>query len=237
MYTNPSNSNGIAKWTFPCLKFLIVRLQIVVLVSRLGTCIFRPANGVRNARAATDREARLTDPMERGSRSAVRKFGTRRLTAVFARDLYWLLFCTRAIHSTCAPFSHLPAGCPGGLLPARFPTKALHAFPSCRASSVDIAVGHGVEGRGSILRRFPAYRPHRLWAQPPSLISNKYRTSFPEVKRPGREADYWTPYSAEVQKCGFICISSLPNVFMAQFYLHFTLRATLPAHFNLVTWS
>jgi hypothetical protein len=53
------------------------------------------------------------------------------------------------------------------------------------ASSVGIATGYGLDDPGSILgsaRFFSSpQRPDRLW-DPPSLISNGYRDSFPGDK-------------------------------------------------------
>jgi len=44
-------------------------------------------------------------------------------------------------------------------------------------------------------------RPERLW-EAPSILSNGYEGLFPcEVKRPGREADYSPPSSAEIKEC------------------------------------
>jgi hypothetical protein len=62
-----------------------------------------------------------------------------------------------------------------------------------RDSSVGIATGYGMDGRG---HRIPVggenFRPHpdRPWG-PPSLLYNGYRV-FPGVERPGRGADYPT---------------------------------------------
>jgi hypothetical protein len=74
-----------------------------------------------------------------------------------------------------------------------------------RDSSVGIALGYGLDDRGSRVR-FPGGgggweffssppRPERLWG-PPS-ISNGYQG----VKRPGREADHSPPSSIEVKGC------------------------------------
>jgi hypothetical protein len=50
-------------------------------------------------------------------------------------------------------------------------------------------------GGGEIFRT----RPHRPW-EPPSLLYNGYRVSFPGVKRPGRGANHPPPSSAEVKE-------------------------------------
>jgi hypothetical protein len=42
-------------------------------------------------------------------------------------------------------------------------------------------------------------RPDRSW-DPPSLLYNGYRVSFPGVKRPGRGVNHQPPYSAEVKE-------------------------------------
>jgi hypothetical protein len=75
-----------------------------------------------------------------------------------------------------------------------------------RDSSVGIALGYGLDDRGSRVR-FPAGAveffsspppPERLWG-PLSLLSNGYKGSFSGVKRPGREADHSPLSSAEVK--------------------------------------
>jgi hypothetical protein len=53
-------------------------------------------------------------------------------------------------------------------------------------------------------------RPDRFWG-PPSLLSNGLS---PGVKRPGHEADYSPPASAEVKKI-WIYTSTPPDAFMA----------------------
>jgi hypothetical protein len=76
-----------------------------------------------------------------------------------------------------------------------------------RDSSVGIALGYGLEDRGSRVR-FPAGgweffssppRQERLWG-PPSLLSNGYQGLSLGVKRPGREADHSHPSSVEVKE-------------------------------------
>ena len=54
----------------------------------------------------------------------------------------------------------------------------------------------GFESRcgGEIIR----IRPHRPWG-PPSLLYNRYRVSFPGVKRPGRGVNH-PPSNAEVKE-------------------------------------
>lgn len=55
----------------------------------------------------------------------------------------------------------------------------------------------------SILRRVKRLFPYPecldLFWDEPSLIFNTWRGSSQEVRRPGREADHWTPSSAKVQ--------------------------------------
>jgi hypothetical protein len=90
-----------------------------------------------------------------------------------------------------------------------------------RDSAVGIATGYVAGrwmGRGSSADRgenflfsassWPALGPTQppiRWV--PGVIS-------PGVKRPGREADYWPPTSAEVKKT-WVCTSTPPYVFMA----------------------
>jgi hypothetical protein len=78
--------------------------------------------------------------------------------------------------------------------------------PTCD-SSVSIALGYGLDDRGSRVR-FPARAGnfslhHRVQngsgAQPASYQMGT-RGSFPGLKRPGREADHSTPSSAEVKE-------------------------------------
>jgi hypothetical protein len=74
-------------------------------------------------------------------------------------------------------------------------------------SSVSIVSGYGLDDR-AIEVRSPAEAkgfflwplcPDRLWG-PPSLLYDGSRTSFPRAKaRPGRDADYSPPSSAEVE--------------------------------------
>jgi hypothetical protein len=75
-------------------------------------------------------------------------------------------------------------------------------------SSVGIATGYGLDGRGSIpgrARRF--YQLHNVkigpGAHPASYLMGT-GGSFPEVKRSGREADHPPPSSAEVKNGGAI---------------------------------
>jgi hypothetical protein len=69
-------------------------------------------------------------------------------------------------------------------------------------SAVRIATSYGLDDRGVGVRVpvgsrifFSPRCPDRLWG-PPNLLSN----ISPGVKRPGREADYSPPASAEVKK-------------------------------------
>jgi hypothetical protein len=89
-----------------------------------------------------------------------------------------------------------------------------------RDSAVGIATGYGLDDGGVGvrvpigLRIFTSpSRPDRLWG-PPNLLFKGYRELFPEVRRPGREADHSPPYSAEVKKT-WIYTSTPPYVFMA----------------------
>jgi hypothetical protein len=76
-----------------------------------------------------------------------------------------------------------------------------------RDSSVGIATGYGLDGRGvrdlipggSRIFSFP-HNADRLWG-PPNLLSNGYGGAFaPGVKRPGRETHHSVPTTAEVKK-------------------------------------
>jgi hypothetical protein len=84
----------------------------------------------------------------------------------------------------------------------------IHGVSSLFYNSVGIALGHGLDDRGSRVR-FPAGAGnfslhHRLQngsgAHPVSYTMGT-RGSFPGVKRPGREADHSPPSSAEVKEC------------------------------------
>jgi hypothetical protein len=88
-------------------------------------------------------------------------------------------------------------------------------------STVDIATGYGLDGRG-VRVRVPAgtrffsspHRPDRLWG-PLSLLSNGCRGDLsPGVKRPGRQADHWPSTSAEVKNT-WVYTSTPPCTFMA----------------------
>jgi hypothetical protein len=46
---------------------------------------------------------------------------------------------------------------------------------------------------------FNFQRPPDLDWGPPSLVLNEFLSSFPGVKRPGREADHSSPFSAELK--------------------------------------
>jgi hypothetical protein len=74
---------------------------------------------------------------------------------------------------------------------------------------------------------------------PPSLLSDRYRGSFPGVKRPGREADH-SPPSVEVKMRG--AISPLPQCAFMAWYLvkhmdnctiSFSVIVTVPSHLCL----
>jgi hypothetical protein len=73
-----------------------------------------------------------------------------------------------------------------------------------RDSSVDITIGSGLVGRGSIPARgkklfSTTQLSDRLW-DPPSLLSRKYRGAFSlGVKRSGFEAKHSPPSTAEVK--------------------------------------
>jgi hypothetical protein len=76
-----------------------------------------------------------------------------------------------------------------------------------RDSSVGIATGYGLDDRGSRFR-FPAgagnfslhHRVQNGSGAHPASYSVGTRGSFPGVKRPGREADYSHPSSAEAKE-------------------------------------
>jgi hypothetical protein len=81
-----------------------------------------------------------------------------------------------------------------------------HIFIILGDSSVGIALGYGLDDRGSRVR-FPEragnFSPHHRvqngsGAHPASYLVGS-RDSFPRVKRPGREADHSHPSSAEVK--------------------------------------
>jgi hypothetical protein len=73
-------------------------------------------------------------------------------------------------------------------------------------SSVGIAAGYMLDGRGSILGRGKRFfcatqRSDRLWC-PPSLLTSGYGTLSPAVKRLEREAEHSPPSSDEVNNGG-----------------------------------
>jgi hypothetical protein len=76
-------------------------------------------------------------------------------------------------------------------------------------SSVGLATGYGLDGRGSFPGRGKRFvsspqRPDRLWG-PPSHLTNGYRGAFSlVVKRPGSKADYSPPSSVEIKNDGAI---------------------------------
>jgi hypothetical protein len=83
--------------------------------------------------------------------------------------------------------------------------SCVHRLHKNRDSSVGIALGYGLDDRGSIPGECWEFfskppRPERLWG-PPSLLSNGYPGALsPGVKRLGREADHSPPSSAEVKE-------------------------------------
>jgi hypothetical protein len=78
----------------------------------------------------------------------------------------------------------------------------------CRDSSVGIATGYWMDGRGSIPGRGNIFffsivsGPARGLSQPP--IQWVSGALSPEVRRPGREADHSSPPSAEVKNGGAV---------------------------------
>jgi hypothetical protein len=52
------------------------------------------------------------------------------------------------------------------------------------------------------------YHSDRLWG-PPSLPSNGYERTLPKIKRPGRETDHSSPYSAEAKKTLLYTLTTL----------------------------
>jgi hypothetical protein len=102
------------------------------------------------------------------------------------------------------------------------PTSSSRKVAWGQDSSVGIATGYGLDGRGVGLRVmvverffFSPRRPDWFWG-PPSLLYNGYQGLFPRegVKRAGREADHSPRTSAEV-KNPWICTSTPPYVFMS----------------------
>jgi hypothetical protein len=94
-------------------------------------------------------------------------------------------------------------------------------------SPVDIALGYGLEDRGSRFR-LPAragyfslhHCIHNGSGTHPASYPLGTRGSFPGVNRPGREADRLPPSSAEVKEC-------------VKLYLHFPLRL----HGMVLSWK
>jgi hypothetical protein len=83
-----------------------------------------------------------------------------------------------------------------------------HGFEGMsRDSSAGIALGYGLEDRGSMVR-FPSgagnfsihHRVQNGSGAHPASYPMGIRGSFPGVKRPGREADHSPPSSAEVKE-------------------------------------
>jgi hypothetical protein len=83
----------------------------------------------------------------------------------------------------------------------------IQSLDKSRDSSVGIALGYGLDDRGSRVR-FPAgagnfslhYRIQNGAGAHPASHPMGTRGSFPGVKRPGREADHSPPSSAEVKE-------------------------------------
>jgi hypothetical protein len=74
-------------------------------------------------------------------------------------------------------------------------------------SSVSIALGYGLDDRGSGVRfqegarNFSLHhRVHNGSGAHPASYPMSIRDSFPEVKRPGREVAHSPPFSAEVKE-------------------------------------
>ena len=67
--------------------------------------------------------------------------------------------------------------------------------------SVSIVTRYGLDGPGIESRRSEIFRsrPTRPW-NPPSLLYNRYRVSFPGIKRPRRGLNHPPPSSAEVKE-------------------------------------
>jgi hypothetical protein len=87
----------------------------------------------------------------------------------------------------------------------------LHVYMGSRDSAVGIATGYGLDD-WAVGVRVPV--GSRIFTSPPNLLYNGYRGSFPEVKRPWREAEHSPPTSAEVKKM-WIYTSTPPDAFMA----------------------
>jgi hypothetical protein len=83
----------------------------------------------------------------------------------------------------------------------KYEYKIIEYLIKSRDSSVGLATGHGLDGRGSIpgaVRRFfSSQRPDRLW-DPPSLPSNGYRSCFPR----GKAAGVWSWPLTFIQRRG-----------------------------------
>jgi hypothetical protein len=87
----------------------------------------------------------------------------------------------------------------------------------CRDSSVGIATSYGLNGResnpgGGIIFRT---RPDWLCGLLPSFLKNKYRVSFPGVKRPGSGVNHPPTSSAEVKEIVELYLYSPFSAFMA----------------------
>jgi hypothetical protein len=92
-------------------------------------------------------------------------------------------------------------------------------FVLLRDDSISIASGYWLDDRGVGVapvgsRIFASpYRPDRLWSSP-NFLYMVIGSSFPEVKRPGREADHSPPTNTDVKKT-WIYTSIPPDAFVA----------------------
>jgi hypothetical protein len=95
-------------------------------------------------------------------------------------------------------------------------------YYSCRDSSVGIALGYGLDDRGSRVR-FPAgagnfslhYRVQNSSGAHPASYPIGTKGSFPAGEAAGREADHSPPPSTEVKECVELYLHSPQYVFMA----------------------
>ena len=87
-----------------------------------------------------------------------------------------------------------------------------------RDSSVSIAIHYGLDVPGIEFRYSRHFRTlsDRTW-DPPSLLYNEYRASFPEVKRPGCGVDHPPASSAEVkERVGILLLPFLAFMFYSR---------------------